>query len=398
MALIGKTPADVRDYQIEGPGGLLKNAPLWCVDAPRGPWPKYEPSKRRITWPNDSWATVFSSEEPDAVRGFSGDTAWLDELMKYRNPRLIWNNLKLGMREVSHDRPRTLISSTPRPDPLLEEIEADPHTVTVIGYSFENASNLAPEWLQELEKFRGTRIWDQEVMAGILELKEGLVYPSFGRLLYPAGNVDEGVRDPGGDVPILVGMDFNVDPMSAVVGVRQRDEFWCLHSLEIGSSNTEETALEIKRMFPGRKLIVCPDPAGNSRSTKGAIGETDFTILRRLGFTVRAPVQAPAVEDRVNNTEAMLLQRFIGEDGHTVVRTRRRVRIHPRCTALIRGLKGLKYKPLAVLGPDGRTVYTAVPDKNGLDHICDALGYLLWQEFNVMVAPPAVAVVQSPFG
>jgi phage terminase large subunit-like protein len=62
IALVARTPADARDYMIEGPGGILRN----CVPAER---PDYEPSKRRLTWPNGSWATVFSDEEPDQLRG-----------------------------------------------------------------------------------------------------------------------------------------------------------------------------------------------------------------------------------------------------------------------------------------------------------------------------------------
>jgi phage terminase large subunit-like protein len=162
MALVAKTPADARDYCIEGPGGLLRN----CKPKDR---PHYESSKRRITWPNGSWATVYSSEEADQLRGFSGDTAWLDELAKYPNPQEVWDNLQFGMREASSDRPRRLITSTPRPLPIIRQIEKLPGTIVVTGSSYENRGNLDRTWFNEtIAAYEGTRFGRQEIHAEIL--------------------------------------------------------------------------------------------------------------------------------------------------------------------------------------------------------------------------------------
>ena len=362
MAFVAKTPADARDYMMEGPGGVMRNRPLWCIDAPGGPWPLYEPSKRRLTWPNESWATIYSSEEPDGLRGFSGDTAWVDEFAKYRNPREVWDNLQFGMREASADRPRVFISTTPRPVPILTEIEERSATVVVDGSSYENRANLAPEWFTEtLAAYEGTRLGRQEIHGEILEDVEGRVYSSFSKAPFPLGNVDESVRDTGAE--IFVGQDFNVNPMASVIGVRVADELHILDALEVHTSNTEEVAGELRRRYPGRRIIVCPDPAGKARHTSSPVGQTDFTILRRAGFEVRAPNAAPLVVDRVNNTQAMLLQ---GE--------RRRIRIHPRAKALITALSNLCYK-------EG----TSIRDKgSGFDHCCDALDYMCWEEFRVL--------------
>jgi predicted phage terminase large subunit-like protein len=162
LALIAKTPADARDYQIEGQGGILNNVP----DNER---PEYEPSKRRLTWPNGSWATIYSDETPWVLRGFSGDTAWLDEFAKYRHPDETWRNLQMGLRECSADRPRRLITTTPRPIDVLKEIEALRGTITVVGSSYENRSNLDPTWFEEtLSQYEGTSYGRQEIHAEIL--------------------------------------------------------------------------------------------------------------------------------------------------------------------------------------------------------------------------------------
>lgn len=364
-ALVAKTPADARDVMIEGPAGILRHAPP-------SERPTYEPSKRRLIWPNGSWGTLYSSEEPDQLRGFSGDTAWLDEFGKYTNPREVWDNLQFGMREASSDQPRVCITTTPRPLPILEEIENRPTTVTVSGSSYENRANLAPTWFtQTLAAYEGTRLGRQEIHGERLDDVEGRVYSSFSKLPFPLGNIDATVVDTGAE--ILVGQDFNVNPMASVIAVRVADECHVLDALEIESSNTEEVADEIKRRYPKRRIIMCPDPSGKARKTSAPVGQTDFTILKRAGFEVRAPLAAPVVVDRVNNTQAMLLQK-----------ARRRVRIHPRAKPLITALKNLTYK-------EG----TSIRDKaSGFDHVCDALDYLLWQEFNVLAVRPQVSITQ----
>lgn len=163
IALVAKNPADARDYMIEGPGGIMKNTHPSVR-------PNYEPSKRRLTWENGSWATIYSSVEPDQLRGYSGDTAWLDEFAKWDNPRECWDNLAFGMREASTDRPRLVITTTPRPITLLTQIEARANTVTVRGTSYENRANLDPTWYAEvIEPYEGTTLGRQEIHAEIME-------------------------------------------------------------------------------------------------------------------------------------------------------------------------------------------------------------------------------------
>ena len=170
VALVAFTPADARDFMIEGPGGLLWNTP----PTER---PLYEPSKRRLTWPNGSVGTVFSDQEPDQTRGFSGDTAWIDELGKFVHAQETWDNLQFGMREASSDRPRRLITTTPRPLPVLRKIKAMPSTVTVVGSSYENRKNLDPEWFEEtIQAYEGTRLGRQEIHAHILEDVPGALW------------------------------------------------------------------------------------------------------------------------------------------------------------------------------------------------------------------------------
>lgn len=194
----------------------------------------------------------------------------------------------------------------------------------------------------------------------------GRVYSSFKNKPYPEGNIDQTVEDTGAE--ILIGQDFNVNPMASVVAVRAGDECHILDAIEIQTSNTDELCQEIQRRYPDRHVVFCPDPSGKQRKTSAA-GKTDFSIIESYGFEVRAPAAAPLVRDRENNANAMYLQ-----DG------RCRVRIHPDAKVLITALSNFTYK-------EGTSIRNK---KSPFDHICDAADYLLWQEFNVLVEPPAV--------
>src|SRR3569833_1289760 len=124
MALVARTPADARDFMIYGKGGIITNAPDYEL-------PEYIVSARALYWPNGSKATIFSDEVPDQLRGFSGDTAWIDELAKFEHPQDTWDNLLFGMREKSTDQPRILITTTPRPLQIIRNIEQQEDTVVI---------------------------------------------------------------------------------------------------------------------------------------------------------------------------------------------------------------------------------------------------------------------------
>ena len=111
IALVGPTAADVRDTMVEGESGLLSIAP-------NSNRPTYEPSKRRLTWPNGVQAAMFSSEEPERLRGPQHAAAWCDELAAWRNVKATWDMLQFGLRLGK--RPRQVITTTPKPIKLLQ--------------------------------------------------------------------------------------------------------------------------------------------------------------------------------------------------------------------------------------------------------------------------------------
>lgn len=173
IALVGRTPADVRDIMIEGESGLLAVA--------RDNRPVYQPTKRRMTWPNGSIATTYSAEVPAQLRGPQHHFAWADEAAAWTDaPKgdvvdTAWNNLMLGLR--LGQRPQCVVTTTPKPNKLIKALLARPSTVVTKGTTYDNLANLAPSFREKvLAAYEGTRIGRQELLGEILEDVEGALW------------------------------------------------------------------------------------------------------------------------------------------------------------------------------------------------------------------------------
>lgn len=170
IALVAPTAADARDTMVEGESGILATAPRWSR-------PEYEPSKRKLTWPNGATAHTFSSEEPDRLRGPQFSAAWADELAAWQNVQQTWDMLALGLRLGTH--PQWLVTTTPRPIKLIKEILAREGRGVVVtrGTTFENEANLPPAFLASIRsRYEGTRLGRQELNAEILEDTPGALW------------------------------------------------------------------------------------------------------------------------------------------------------------------------------------------------------------------------------
>lgn len=179
--------------------------------------------------------------------------------------------------------------------------------------------------------------------------------------------------------PIWIGMDFNVNPMSAVVcqrivkteGSKRFEELHVIEEIVLNNSNTQAMSDEINRRYSKWKnnIWIFADASGRSRRTAADMNTTDHTILRQSGFKLQVPNRNPAVSDRVNNLNA----KIYNAAGH------RQLFVHQRCKHTILCLNGQVYSD------DG------TPDKKaGLDHIPDALGYLVSTLYPITNNQPTV--------
>lgn len=193
IALVGATAADVRDVMIEGEAGILSVFPP-------SRRPEYESSKRRVTFATGAIASCYSAEEPNRLRGPAHDFAWCDELAAWKKQET-FDNLMLGLRLGSN--PRVVITTTPRPIPIIKELLDSPDCVVTSGSTYDNIANLAPTFISHiLRRYENTRLGRQELLAEILDDVPGA--------LWTRANIEE--NRISGDVPDMVRIVVAVDP------------------------------------------------------------------------------------------------------------------------------------------------------------------------------------------
>jgi phage terminase large subunit-like protein len=161
IALVAPTLGEARSVMIEGRSGLLG---VHMEDER----PRYEPSKRQLTWPNGAMAQVFSADDPESLRGPQFDLAWCDELAKWRHADEAWSMLAFALRLGSN--PRVLVTTTPRPIPLLKRLLADRLTVVSRTRTLDNRAHLAPRFIADvMERYAGTRLGRQELDGELID-------------------------------------------------------------------------------------------------------------------------------------------------------------------------------------------------------------------------------------
>jgi len=220
-----------------------------------------------------------------------------------------------------------------------------------------DGDNVPPEEIEAARAQLDPRTFRQEFEASFENLS-GLVAVSFGD-----ENIDKQVQDLP-ILPLLLGLDFNVEFMAGVFAVKKGEDLWVFDELVLtGGATTWDFCEAVQQKFGiERRIIACPDPTGGARKTAG-VGQTDHSILRKSGFTVSSPRAPWKIRDKINAVNMGLMD----------ANGKRRIFIHPRCKELIKSLRTLTYAP-----------GTGLPNKNlGVDHAFDALGYLCLQSFNL---------------
>jgi phage terminase large subunit len=219
------------------------------------------------------------------------------------------------------------------------------------------------EELEQAKQDVDIRTYRQE-FEGTFENYAGAVYYNF----HPVDNVRQSNID--WSKPLHIGLDFNVDPMSASVAQIEKDTIHFKDEIVIYSSNTDEMVEEIRNRYGSKQKIFCyPDPACRQRKTSAG-GRTDLTILQNAGFNVKCKIKHSPIRDRINAVNSRLKS----------ATGKRHIFVNPSCKIIIRGLQRQIYKE-----------NTNIPDKEeGFDHMNDSIGYL------IEIVKPLIAD-QKPF-
>jgi phage terminase large subunit-like protein len=289
-ALIGPTAADTRDILVEGESGILACAPATFR-------PEYQPSKRRLVYPNGSIQMCYSADEPDRLRGPQHHYGWFDELAAWRYLQKSWDMAQLGMRLGEH--PQICVTTTPRPLPLIKQLLKDEQTAVTRGSTYDNLQNLAPTFRRAVvAKYEGTTLGRQELDAEVLEDLPGA--------LVARRHIDAARVSPD-QVPELVDIVIGMDPAGTgtgdetglvVVGRAEGGHFYVM-------SDVSEKLTPAKAVDKAYTLL---ETSGASRIVVEDNGPKDWLeeVLRR-GWKDRRQEGAPPIR-RVNASKGKKLR------------------------------------------------------------------------------------------
>src|SRR5882762_2846104 len=171
IALVGRTVADVRNVMVNGRSGIMPISPIWFQ-------PEYVPSQRRITWPNGSYATTYSADQPDQLRGPQHSFAWADERAAWQYDDS-WDQLMFGLRidPAPGVQPQCVVTTTPRNTKAMKALLKEPNTIVTKGSTYDNSDNLSKRFIHEIDrKYKGTRLGKQEIDGEVVDDIDGALW------------------------------------------------------------------------------------------------------------------------------------------------------------------------------------------------------------------------------
>ena len=313
-------------------------------------------SELTIELKNGSLISLKGADNADSLRGVGLDYLVMDEFADI-DPEAWYEVLRPTLADKEGG---ALFIGTPKglgnwAHDLYNMPTEQPDQWASFQYTTIDGGNVKPEEIEAARRDLDERTFRQEFLA-TFETYAGRIYYAFDR----KKNITT-LTDIKTDI-IHIGIDFNIDPMSAVIAVQFKDYLYVIDEIRMFSSNTQELVAEIKARYPTSRVWAYPDPASRQRRTSAG-GATDLTILQNAGFICKAPNAHTPVRDRINAVNSRL--------GNSAGETR--LLIAPSCKYTIEGLERQTYK-------EG----TVQPDKeSGYDHQMDALGYMVDYMFPV---------------
>jgi hypothetical protein len=315
---------------------------------------------------NGSTISLKGADNYDSLRGVGLDFLVMDEFADIDEEA--WTET---LRPTLADKMgKALFIGTPKgmnwAKDLYDLAQEYPEEWASFQYTTEQGGNVSITEIEAARRSLDARTFNQEFRA-TFETFSGRIFYAFDRKVNVKPYTDPLPKE------LHLGVDFNIDPMSAVIGVKTGNVMHIIDEFKIYGSNTDELAEEVKTRYPGHTIIAYPDPAGKAGSTKAG-GRTDHSILRTAGFTVKAPHSHNAVRDGINAVNAKLLS----SSGVTTLF------FDPKVKYAIECLEKQTYK-------EG----TSIPDKDsGFDHMNDALRYMVDYLFPIRQPTAPVPVRQ----
>jgi len=306
-----------------------------------------------LTLKNNSQITLRGSDNESSLRGVGLNFLILDEFQDIN--KTAWYEVLRPT--LSDTEGHALFCGTPRGfgnwSYDLYKMGENNKDWKSFQYTTLEGEQVSEDEIEQAKQDLDLRTFQQEYEATFVNYS-GMIYYNFSRdkNIIEKYNKNTGV--------LHIGLDFNVDPMSAVVCIIENDRIFVVDEVQIYSSNTNEMCDEIKTRYKNKQIVVYPDPSARQRKTSAG-GLTDLAILKNNGFDVRCRSTAPLVRDRINAVNSKL-KNVNGKNSLFIVKF---------CKNAIKSIERQIYK-------EG----THIPDKDsGYDHMNDALGYLVEYNF-----------------
>jgi hypothetical protein len=327
-------------------------------------------SELTISLVNGSQICLKSAEQGDNLRGESLDAVLIDEFCDI-DLEEIWHQIIRP--SLSDKKGHALFTGTPKAGNQSARDLYDNYLTkknwASFSYTTEEGGFVDADEIAQAREDLSPKVFSQEYLAN-WENFAGIIFGDFGE-----HNIGE-VRKPTETEPIFIGGDFNVTPMSCVLGRQTKNGVEIYDEIYLDNSNTSEMIDEIRSRYPRNPVVFFPDPAGVQRKTSAG-GNSDIKLLEMAGFQTRYHRQHPLVRDRINSGNSLFFKR---SDGST------RFTIDPSCKKTIACLKNWAYKTDSM-----------IPDKNsGFDHGCDALTYMV--QFLYPINKPVTPSAPQRFG
>lgn len=321
---------------------------------------KVNESELSIQLKNGTTISLKGADNYDSLRGIGLHFLVMDEFADI-DPAAWYETLRPTL---SDNMGHALFIGTPKGMNWAHDLYSQnleyPEEWASFQFTTVDGGNVSAEEIEAARRSLDERTFRQEYLA-TFETFTGRIFYAFDRKINVRAWTYELARE------LHVGMDFNIDPMSAVIAIKLANQLHVIDEIRIYGSNTDEMVREIQTRYPGHSIVVYPDPAGAQRKSS-ANGKTDHTILRNAGFRVLAPHSHNSVRDGINAVNA----KFLNSSGETTLF------IDPKCKYMIECLEKQTYK-------EG----TSIPDKDsGFDHMNDALRYMV--DYLYPIKRPAV--------
>ena len=324
---------------------------------------RYDLNRQRSVIETPLGRIIFRNmEHPDRIVGYEVAHSIVDELdtLPMEKARAVWNKIIARNRQKAFTTkgravPNTVgVVTTPEGFRFVyERWKKNPARgyELIQAKTVENAANLPPNYVQTLADTYPESLLQAYLEGEFVNLTSGSVYSSFDRVRHATNDKIEG------NEPLHIGMDFNVNNMSAVTMVLRQGQPRAVDEM-VGYRDTPDIIRGIKERYEGHHITIYPDASGASRKSVNA-SLSDIALLRQAGFTVLANSRNPAVKDRIMAVNLLL------EKGELLVNP-------DRCPTLIESLERQAYNK------------NGEPDKDGgFDHMNDALGYFIVYKFGL---------------